>query len=319
MPAIELPSLADHVRSLPAEGAGRDRQLQRFVDLYASNEAAAALCVAAASTDEGVLAGVLKSADAVLASGLADRGLSTDDAAVRDRLRDAVVSPEFLSLLPDWIRELRQVASSRPDTGACTVASALELWSWTMKHFRTGEGEGTAKSVCATPGMSARESASQAIDELAVALCPLLAARCLALDLTTRTQDDILRSDLCHVHAARASALAGAACAELVFGYRRHLVWDAEGCAACYAGDELDDLEALMPGIASGARMTTDVVEADGSHAAKAGPCARFEGVDTFMRLRNRLDGCLTGARIAKDRAAAAVARSMAAAAEGRV
>jgi hypothetical protein len=341
MPAIELPSLADHVRSLPAEGAGRDRQLQRFVDLYASNEAAAALRVAAASTDEGVLAGVLKSADAVLASGLADRGLSTDDAAVRDRLRDAVVSPEFLSLLPDWIRELRQVASSRPDTGACTVASALDLWSWTMKHFRTGEGEGTDNDACATPGMSARESASQAIDELADALCPLLAARCLALDLTTRTvegsldgrgsfaalhppgvppaQDDTLRSDLCHVHAARASALAGAACAELVFGYRRHLVWDAEGCAACYAGDELDDLEALMPGIASGARMTTDVVEADGSHPEKAGPCARFDGVDTFMRLRNRLDGCLTGARIAKDRAAAAIARSMAAAAEGRV
>jgi hypothetical protein len=64
--------------------------------------------------------------------------------------------------------------------------------------------------------------------------------------------------------------------------------------------------------------MTTDVVEADGSHPEKAGPCARFDGVDTFMRLRNRLDGCLTCARIAKDRAAAAIARSMAAVAEGR-
>jgi hypothetical protein len=334
MQTIQLPSLADHVRSLPAEGAGRDRQLQRFVDLYASNEAAAALRAAVARTDEGVLAIVLKSADAVLASALANRGLSADDAVGRETLREAVVSPEFLSLLPDWIRELRQVASSRPDTGACTVASALELWLWTMNHFCTGEG-------------ARGESASQAVDELAGALCPLLAARCLALDLTTRTverssldgrgsfaalhpsgvppaQDDTgasprpaadaeLRSDLCHVHAARSSALAGAACAELVFGYRRHLVWDAEGCATCYGGDELDDLEALMPGIASGARMTTDVVEADGSHAAKSGPCARFEAVDPFMRLRNKLDGCLTGARIAKDRAASAIARSMAA------
>ncbi len=328
MQTIESPSLADQVRTLPAEGAGRDRQLYRIINLYASTEAAAALHTAAARTrkDAGVLGHALTSADAVLAGAHDDHKLSTDDAAARDRLRDAVASAEFLSLLPDWIRELRGVASSRPDTGACTLATALELWLWTMKHFRTAEG-------------ARAESASQAIDELAEALCPLLAARCLALDLTTTTgahasvagasgalrratgasrpspaEDDNLRLDLCHVYAARASALAGAACAELVFGYRRHLVWDAEGCATCFAGDDLDDLEALMPGIASGARMSSDVVEADGSHPAKRGPCARFDGVDTFVRLRNRLDGCLTGARIAKDRAAASIARSMAAA-----
>jgi hypothetical protein len=117
-----------------------------------------------------------------------------------------------------------------------------------------------------------------------------------------------LRRDLCHVYLAHASASAAAACAELVFGYRRHLRWDAEGCAACFGGDELDDLEALMPGIASGARMSADVVEADGSHPAKAGPCASFEGVDGFMRLRHKIDGCLTGARIAKERAAVTIA-----------
>jgi hypothetical protein len=307
MQAIQFPSLAEHVRTLPAEGAGRDRQLHRLIDLHASAEAAAALQAAAARKreDAGVLARALTSAGAILGGTAADRGLSTEDAPARDRLRDAVASPEFLSLLPDWIRELREVASTRPDTGACTLATALELWLWTMKHFRAGEG-------------TRAESASQAIDELAEALCPLLAARYLALEVTAKASPGTpaeveLRADLCHVHAARASALAGAACAELVFGYRRHLVWDAEGCATCFAGDDLDDLEALMPGIASGARMSADVVEADGSHAAKRGPCARFDGVDTFMRLRNRLDGCLTGARIAKDRAAAAIARSTAA------
>ena len=309
MQTIEL-SLADHVRTLPAEGAGRDRQLHRIINTYASTEAAAALHAAASRTrDAGILASVLTAAEALLAGTEAGRAL-TDDAAVRDRLRDAVASPEFLSLLPAWIRHLRELASTRPDTGACTVATALELWLWTMKHFRTGDGARV-------------ESASQAVDELAEALCPLLAARSLALEVTGSfaalhpsgvppAQDDTLRLDRCHVYSARASALAGSTCAELVFGYRRHLVWDAVGCATCFAGDDLDDLEALMPGIASGARMASDVIEADGSHPSKRGPCARFDGVDTFVRLRNRLDGCLTGTRIAKERAADAIARSTA-------
>jgi hypothetical protein len=116
------------------------------------------------------------------------------------------------------------------------------------------------------------------------------------------------RFDLCHVYAAHASVSAGATCAGLVFGYRCHLTWDAEGCATCYSSDDLDDLEAVIPGIASGARATIDIIEADGSHPAKRGPCARFDGVEPFVRLRERQDGCLSGARIAKERAAAAIA-----------
>jgi hypothetical protein len=34
-------------------------------------------------------------------------------------------------------------------------------------------------------------------------------------------------------------------------------------------------------------------------------------GVDDFLRLRRRMDGCLSGARIAKDHAAAALTRVM--------
>lgn len=273
MQAIQFPSLAGDFR--------------RLIDNQATDDAAAALRAAAARTrdDAGVTAAVLMSAGALLGGA---------DAGARDRLRDAVVSPEFLSLLPDWIRELREVASFCPDSGACTVATALKLWLWTAKHFRAGNG-----------------NPSQVVDELTEALVPLLAARCLALEIAVEGEGE-LRRDLCHVYAAHASALAGTTCAELVFGYRRHLVWDAEGCAACYAGDDLDDLEALIPGMASGARMVSDVVEADGSHPVKAGPCARFDGLDGFMRLRSRLDGCLTGARIAKERAAAAIAQSMA-------
>jgi len=116
-------------------------------------------------------------------------------------------------------------------------------------------------------------------------------------------------TDLCHVQAARTAGRVATLCTELVFGYRQHPAWGVEGCAACYQADDVDALEGLFPGFASAARAQTDVVEADGSHAAKAGPCARFDGLDGFTRLRTRLDGCLTGARRSKDRAAEALPR----------
>lgn len=293
MQTIEYPSPADQVRTPSPAGVRFDRELYRTIDREAVKEALTALHAAATrAREDSVLTRALTSADVILT----DRGLATDD-AIRDLLRETVTSSAFLSLIPQWVRELRDIASSRPDSGACTVASALELWSWTVSHFARGA------------------SAPQAFDDLAEALCPLLAARALALGMSKRAPgkrpvETDLQTSLCHVYAGKASAQAAATCAELVFGYRRHLVWDADGCATCFVSDDLDDLEAVMPGIASGARTSPDVIEADGAHPAKAGPCARFDGVDTFVHLRNRLDGCLTGARIAKDRAAAVLARS---------
>lgn len=247
------------------------RHLNRLIDLHASAEAAAALQAAASRSD------VLASADAVFGGALVDRGVVTDEA--RDRFRDAVASPAFLALLPDWVRELRNAALLQPQSGACTVATALELWSWTWNHLHQNEA---------------------VVEDLAEAVCPLLAARCLALEVASEASPQ-LRRDLSHTFAARSAARAGAVCAELVFGYRRHLVWGAEGCATCYDREELDGLEGFIPGIAGYAGV--DVLEADGSHPAKAGPCVRFDGLEPFLRLRRKLDGCLTGARTARDRA----------------
>lgn len=305
MPVIESPSLPESVRTLPA-GGGRERHLQRIVDAVASTEAMTALRDAAEEAHDGILGRVLTATDAVLSavslppattSRLTSVTVEGSAATLaRERLRDAVTSSEFVALLPAWIRELRQIAESRPDSGACTTASALEVWAWSLNHFRTGDG-------------SRFSSAAQALDELTEAVCPLIASRCLVL--AADMSGDELRTDLSQVQAGRSAAAVGATCAELVFGYRRHMVWDAEGCAVCFDGEDVDDLEAIMPGIASGARMGADVVEGDGSHPSKRGPCASFAGLDTFIRLRARLDGCLTGARLAKDRAAAAIERSL--------
>ena len=206
----------------------------------------------------------------------------------------AISDPALLALVPGWIKELRAIASSHPDTGACTVATGLQVWLWTMKHF------------------SGTEQFPVVVPELAGAFGPLLAARSRILEIASAGSADateMLVNDLCHVHGAHAAAVAGGTCAELVFGYRRHLSWDAEGCATCYRAEELDELEGFMPGIASSARAYADVIEAGGEHPAKAGPCANADGVETFTRLRARLDGCLTGARRAKERAAAALVR----------
>jgi hypothetical protein len=298
MDTSQLANLTNDVRMLPAEAAGRDRRLHRLADLHAATDARTALRNAAETAD-GQLATVLSSALVVWDDTRSDSWPVSEDVAARGALQAALSAPEFQPLVPGWVSELRGIAARRPDTGACTLATALQLWSWTADHFRTGQG-------------SESEWAARAVDELAEVLCPLLAARCLVLEVAGKMPAESTRgrkADLCHVYAARTAASTSAACAELVFGYRRHLVWDSEGCDTCYGGDELDALEGLIPGIAVGARAATDVVESDGSHASKAGPCARFDGVETFTRLRSRLDGCLTGARLAKERAAAELAR----------
>ena len=66
----------------------------------------------------------------------------------------------------------------------------------------------------------------------------------------------------------------------------------------------------MIPGISGTASAYTDVVD-EHSHPRKAGPCVRFDGFEDFARKRMKVDGCLTGSRLAKDRAASALAQVM--------
>ena len=86
---------------------------------------------------------------------------------------------------------------------------------------------------------------------------------------------------------------------------------DSASRAACYSAAELESLEGIIPGIDSSARACADVTEAGEAHPRKAGPCPRADGLETFTRLRAKLDGCLTGSRLAKDRAAEALTKVM--------
>ena len=303
----------DLLRRLPAEGVARDLALQRLTDLYAEREAGAAVRAASARGRETLRQSQPQDAavlNALLAASalcdLEDRPAEsgTDlaaEAARREEIARAILDPDFLAVVPDWAVAMRQIAALEPGSGACTIASAMQLWSWSVDHLR-------------------REAVSSevALSELAQAFCRLIAARAQILEVAqeargTNAETRQLYLDLCHVQSARASGEVAALCAEIVFGYRRHARWDADGCASCYRADDLEALEGLIPGIESTARGQSDVIEADGSHPMKAGPCAKTEGLDAFVRLRAKLDGCLTGARLAKARAAAALPSVLAA------
>jgi len=238
------------------------------------------------------------------------------EAVQRRQLAITITNEVFLAHFALWIAEMRRIAGSRPGTGACTLASAMELWLWTLKHL-VGAEDAAGKPLY-------HDRRQGVTFPMADAVCWLVASRQQILDTieleeSGKDQPALQEalpgfvgffSDLCHVQAARAAGEVGRICAELVFGYNRHPSWEGDD-ACCYEGDRLDDMEGIIPGIGAGARGRGEVVEADGTHADKAGPCVRFAGLEAFQRLRGKLDGCLTGSRLAKDRAAAALTQVM--------
>jgi alkylation response protein AidB-like acyl-CoA dehydrogenase len=236
------------------------------------------------------------------------------EAVQRRNLTITMTNEVFLAQFKNWIAEMRVIASQRPGTGACALATAMGLWLWSFDHLQV------AKDAY---GEKLYHGPRQAVTfALADALCWLLASRQQILDvmeLEHRGPENPVVAeglagtlqffnDLCHVQVTKAAGEVGRICAELVNGYNRHPAWDDEGYRGCYAQDELDSLESLIPGIAV---CATDVVGANGSHPIKAGPCPACHGLDAFQRLRTKLDGCLTGSMLAKDRAAEALTKVM--------
>jgi alkylation response protein AidB-like acyl-CoA dehydrogenase len=232
----------------------------------------------------------------------------------RRQLTLTMTNELFVEQFRHWIDEMREIAARRPGTGACALASAMQMWLWTLNHLQ--------KATDASGARLYHSSRHGVTFPLADALGWLLASHCQIMDLLeleSKGPENLVLAeglpglldfltDLCHVQAARAAGEVGRVCATLVFGYNRHPAWDGPGCESCYSPNDLETLEGTMPGLAS---IAVDVAGADGSHPAKAGPCAGFVGYETFTRLRARLDGCLTGAQLAKDRATHALTQVM--------
>ncbi len=240
------------------------------------------------------------------------------EAVQRRQLTITMTDDLFLAQFRTWIRDLRKIASRKPGSGACTLASAMELWLWSLEHLLGAKD---------ADGRALYHNQRQGVTfPMADALCWLLAARAQILDVLELEekgpQNPLLAeslpgfvnffSDLCHVQAARAAGEVGRICTELVFGYNRHPSWaEAAGLSTVFKSQDVEDMEGTMAGFSGCARCLSDVIETDGSHAPKAGPCVCTHGLEAFIRLRSKLDGCLTGARLAKDRASEAVTQVM--------
>jgi len=236
------------------------------------------------------------------------------EAVQRRQLTVTMTSEVFLAQFHTWIREMRRIASDHPGTGACTLASAMTLWLWTLNHLQNATDPDGHKLY-----HGQRQGVTFA---LADALCWLLASRYQILDvleLEARGGADALvaeglsgtvqfLSDLCHTQAAQSAGEASRICAELVFGYNCHPSWDEREHRNCFLASELDEYEETMPGISA---FAVDVLAADGTHPQKAGPCAGCAGSSEFLRLQSKLTTCLTGSRLAKDRAAETVSKVM--------
>ncbi|MGA2865894.1 MAG: acyl-CoA dehydrogenase family protein [Verrucomicrobiota bacterium] len=239
------------------------------------------------------------------------------EAVQRLQLSLTLANELFLAQFQQWSHDLRRLAARRPGTGACTLATAMKLWLWTLNHAQTATDAQGAKLY--------HKSRQSVTFPLADALCWLLAARQFILDVIELEEKGLANpaladslpgfvsffTDLCHVQCARAAGEVGRICAELVYGYNRHPAWDQASCQARYDAEELESLEGIIPGIDSAARAGAEVAEPGEGRPGKAGPCVRFAGAEAFVRLRAKLDGCLTGARLAKDRAAEALTKVM--------
>ena len=235
----------------------------------------------------------------------------------RRHLVATMTNPLFLELMGHWIDELDKLAASWPACGSRALAQAMRLWLWTLGHLQNAKDSGGKKLYSGN-----RQGVTF---PLADALCWLLAARQFILDVveleTKGAENPALAdglagtvsffNDLCHVQSARAAGEVGRVCAEIVHGYNRHPAWDEKSCHACYCAEELSSLEGLIPGIDGSARAYSDVSETGENHPCKAGPCVSFAGLEDFVHLRANLDGCLTGCRLAKDRAAESLTKVM--------
>jgi alkylation response protein AidB-like acyl-CoA dehydrogenase len=231
------------------------------------------------------------------------------EAVQRRQMSMTMTNELFLAQYRMAISEMRQIASTHPGTGACALATAMQLWLWTLDHLQKATDGNGAKLY-----NSSRHGVCFA---MADALCWLLAARCQILDVleleakgpNNPTVAEGLADtvgffmDLCHIQCARSAGEVGRVCAELVFGYNQHPSWGGEGSGTC-CKRSMGPVDRLVFG---GDTCVDAAPDKTVLIPPKAGPCVHFAGYEDFIRQRVKLDGCLTGARLAKDRAANAL------------
>lgn len=234
------------------------------------------------------------------------------EAVQRLQLSVTMTNELFLAQFEQWIADMRRIASERPGMGACVLATAMDLWLWTLKHVQSATDARGAKLFHKT-----RQGVTFA---LADALCWILAVRQFMLDvleLETKGKENpaladalpglvTFFSDLAHVQAARAAGEVGRITSEIVYGYRAHGMHpDISRLCGCKSRDPDGIGGAGQQGVNSG------TPNSGVAGLGWAGALPELGELTPFAELRLKLDLCLSGARLSKDRAAQALTAVM--------
>ncbi|MGA3080915.1 MAG: acyl-CoA dehydrogenase family protein [Terracidiphilus sp.] len=151
-------------------------------------------------------------------------------AALQRRLVSATMTgARFLAEVQEWTGEMNVLAERLPQAGMSSLAQGMRLWHWTLERLRQKADARGARLYC-----DARQGVTFA---MADALCGLLAARSLILDVMEMETDRhppgseyaSIYLDLSILAAGRAAARTAQTCVDLLFGYAdRFPVSDAE-------------------------------------------------------------------------------------------
>ncbi|WP_147821013.1 acyl-CoA dehydrogenase family protein [Salidesulfovibrio onnuriiensis] len=196
------------------------------------------------------------------------------EAVQRRHLTLTMPSPVFQGVISAWIKQLRRLGSENQGLGAYSLAAAFELWQWTMTYLHE------AKDV---EGRKLYHGKRQGVTfAMADALGWLLGPYYLVQDV---------------------------------------LELKDKGPMSPTLADGIEDLGAFYTDMAhvqavraagEAVRICTELVY---GYAEPAGDCCgqgcHPAGLDEFVSLKAKVDGCMTGARLAKDRAGKALSGVM--------
>ncbi len=172
----------------------------------------------------------------------------------RRQLSMTMADDIFLAQYQIWVDEARNLAKSKPESGAGTLAAAMDMWLWTLNHLKEATDANGAKLF-----QGSRHGVTYS---MADALCWILGAHCFMQDVqelerkgpeTGAAADGLpgLLSfywDLVHVQIGRAAGEVGRICAELACGY------------AAAAPDEFAGVRAKLDKSLAGCRLAKDRV-----------------------------------------------------------
>lgn len=147
------------------------------------------------------------------------------EAVQRRQLTLTLVTPVFKTYFQTWIDTLKNIAETRPETGAAALAAGMELWQFTLEYLQTCKD---------SSGVKLWGSARQGVTfPMADAFSWLAASYYHIVDVVELAEKGPMNpvvaeglegyvmffSDLCFIQATRAIGEAARICTELFYGY----------------------------------------------------------------------------------------------------